>query len=187
MTTPASTYGARALQNTSELDYRILESVPTYERAQAIVDQLSDAEFPVEKVRIVGTGLRSVEQVVGRLTTGRAAGAGALQGLLFGLMVGILLGIFAVPGTWLVTVLVAVAMGAVFGAIAGAVGHAMTGGRRDFASLSGFEASSYDVLVEASHVAQAAQTLRGGAAGQGVPAAPAQAPQAEQDRRAPQA
>ena len=47
-------------------DHRVLESVPDYARAQAIVDQLSDAGFPVEHVRIVGTGLRTVEQVLGR-------------------------------------------------------------------------------------------------------------------------
>ena len=56
-----------------QADYRILRSVPAYAEAQALVDQLSDAGFPVERVRIVGTGLRSVEQVLGRMTTGKAA------------------------------------------------------------------------------------------------------------------
>lgn len=160
MTTPAQNPAARLIPNTTEVDYRILESVDTYPQAQALVDRLSDGGFPVEKVRIVGTGLRSVEQVVGRLTTGKAALQGALQGLWFGLMVGILLGIFAAPGSWLWTVLVGVGIGAVWGAIFGAISHAMTGGKRDFASLSTFEAEAYDVLVEATHVSQAAEIAR---------------------------
>lgn len=167
MTTPAQNPAARLIPNTTEVDYRVLQSVDTYPEAQALVDGLSDGGFPVEKVRIVGTGLRSVEQVVGRLTTGKAALQGTLQGLWFGLMVGILLGIFAAPGSWLWTVLVGVAIGAVWGAIFGAISHAMTGGKRDFASLSTFEAEAYDVLVEATHVSQAAQISSGQVAADG--------------------
>lgn len=167
MTSPAQNPAARLIPATTEVDYRVLQSVDTYPEAQALVDLLSDGGFPVEKVRIVGTGLRSVEQVVGRLTTGRAALQGALQGLWFGLMIGILLGIFAAPGGWLWTVLVGVAMGAVWGAIFGAISHAMTGGKRDFASLFTFEAEAYDVLVEATHVSQAAQISSGQGAASG--------------------
>jgi hypothetical protein len=56
-----------------------LGTYATYEEAQRVVDRLSDAGFPVPGVQIVGSGLRTVEQVTGRLTTGRAAllGAGA--------------------------------------------------------------------------------------------------------------
>lgn len=161
MTSPAQNPAARLIPHTTEVDYRVLQSVDTYPEAQALVDLLSDGGFPVEKVRIVGTGLRSVEQVIGRLTTGRAALQGALQGLWFGLMVGILLGIFSAPGAWLWTLLIGAGIGAVWGAIFGALSHAATGGRRDFASLSTIEAASYDVLVEATHVAEAAQVVNG--------------------------
>ncbi|HSK54286.1 MAG TPA: general stress protein, partial [Jiangellales bacterium] len=60
-------------------------SYETYTEAQRAVDRLSDAEFPVEYVSIVGTDLRMVEQVTGRLTRGRAVAAGAASGLWFGL------------------------------------------------------------------------------------------------------
>jgi hypothetical protein len=65
-----------------------------YPSAQRAVDQLSDDGFPVEKLDIVGSDVRLVEQVTGRLTTGRASGAGALSGLWAGLLLGILLGLF---------------------------------------------------------------------------------------------
>ncbi|MDY6055478.1 general stress protein [Micrococcus sp.] len=154
---------------TPAADVRVLQSVPSYASAQAIVDQLSDAGFPVERIRIVGTGLRTVEQVTGRLTTGRAAGRGALSGLWFGLMVGILFGLFAPGFGFLWILLISLLMGALFGAIAGAVAHAATAGRRDFSSIQGLEASSYDILVEAAHIGEAERLLGGGA-----PVAPAQ-------------
>ncbi|MCJ8504702.1 hypothetical protein MRU69_07425 [Kocuria flava] len=145
---------------TSSRNYRVLRSVPTYDEAQRIVDTLSDAGFPVEHVRVVGTGLRSVEQVTGRMTNGRAALYGAASGAWLGLFIGLLLGIFTV-GSWLAVILWAVALGAVWGLLFGLIGHAATGGRRDFRSVQGFEAEAYDVLVEAEHVEAAAAHLDG--------------------------
>jgi hypothetical protein len=65
-----------------------------YESAQRAVDRLSDDGFPVENLDIVGSGLRLVERVTGRLTRARATGAGALSGLWAGLLVGVLIGLF---------------------------------------------------------------------------------------------
>ncbi|VXB41253.1 general stress protein [Citricoccus sp. K5] len=160
MSTPANNPASRLVQNTAQVDYRILKSVAAYEQAQELVDRLSDGGFPVEKTRIVGTGLRSVEQVTGRMTTGKAAGQGALGGMWFGLMIGILFLILA-PGNFFLILLLALGFGAVWGAIFGALGHAATRGRRDFSSVQVMEAESYDVLVEASHINQAAQVANG--------------------------
>lgn len=155
-TTPLSP--TASLSHTTSVEYRVLRTVPTYGEAQQIVDQLSDAEFPVEHVRIVGTGLRSVEQITGRLTYGRAALLGLGSGAWFGLLVGLLLGIFTV-GAWLSVVLWGVALGAVWGLVLGLIGHAATGGRRDFRSIQGFEAEAYDILSEADHVGMAEAKL----------------------------
>ena len=54
----------------------------TYLEAQRAVDYLSDEKFPVQHVSIVGTDLKMVERVTGRLTYGRVALAGALSGAL---------------------------------------------------------------------------------------------------------
>ena len=143
---------------TASGSYRILKTVPTYDEAQRIVDTLSDAQFPVEHVRVVGTGLRSVEQVTGRMTNGRAALYGLASGAWMGLFVGLLLGLFTVGG-WLSVVLWGVLLGAVWGLIFGLVSHAATGGRRDFNSIQGFEAEAYDVLVEDEYVDDAATKL----------------------------
>ena len=70
---------------------QVIGSYDTYLEAQRAVDYLSDKQFPVQHVAIVGSDLRMVENVLGRLTRGRAALAGAASGAWFGLFVGVLL------------------------------------------------------------------------------------------------
>jgi hypothetical protein len=120
-----------------------------YEQAQRAVDFLADEKFPVENVTIVGSDLRMVERVTGRLTWGRAVGAGAASGAWFGLFVGLLLGIFAPDGSsWVGSVLTGLLIGLVFGAVFGAVGYAATQGKRDFTSTSQVVAGRYELLCQ---------------------------------------
>src|SRR4051794_4305889 len=98
-------------------------SYDSYEQAQAAVDYLSDEKFAVENVTIIGSDLRMVEKVTGRLTQGRAVAAGAAGGAWWGLFVGLLLGIFSTSGTaWIGSVLAGPALGPGFGAPVGRVG-----------------------------------------------------------------
>lgn len=136
----------------------------TYEEAQRLVDKLSDARFPVQHVRIVGTGITTVEQVVGRMTVGKAALMGALGGAWLGLFVGILFVLFFFSD-WLL-VLWAALLGVVWGAIFGAVGHALTRGQRDFTSVQGIRAARYQVQVDEAQAAEAVRVMGGGAAEQ---------------------
>ncbi|MDQ1288006.1 MAG: hypothetical protein QG622_1571, partial [Actinomycetota bacterium] len=129
----------------------------TYLEAQRAVDFLSDNEFPVKEVTIVGTGLQMVERVTGRLTYPRVALAGAASGAWFGLIFGIVLSLFG--GTE-----GAVVAGPLFGAAAGVMfsifSYALTGGRRDFTSASQIVASEYAVLCFDEHVGAARQLLQ---------------------------
>lgn len=133
-------------------------SYPDYEAAQRAVDFLSDNKFPVEHTAIVGTGLSLVENVLGRMTTGKAALAGLASGAWFGLFIGLLLSIFT-PRHWLAPILAGLLIGAVWGAIFGAIAHAATRGRRDFTSRSSLQATEYAVSVETGHAEQARQLL----------------------------
>ena len=136
-------------------------TVATYDdylSAQKAVDFLSDNKFPVNLVSIVGEDVSTVERVVGRITVARAAGLGALSGAWLGLLIGLLLGIFA-DSNWLGVLLGATAIGAVWGAIFGAIAHAMTGGRRDFRSISGLVAARYHVNVAAEQADVARRLL----------------------------
>ena len=122
-------------------------SYDTYEQAQAAVDYMSDQKFPVENVTIIGSDLRMVEKVTGRLTLGRASAAGAAGGAWWGLFVGLLLGIFSTDGSaWVGSVLTGLLVGLLFGALFGWMGYAATRGRRDFTSTSSITAGRYDVM-----------------------------------------
>jgi hypothetical protein len=131
-------------------------SYDSYEQAQAAVDYLSDQKFPVENVTIIGTDLRMIETVTGRLTMGRAVAAGAAGGAWWGLFVGLLLGIFSADGgQWVGSVLTGLVVGLAFGAAFGAAGYAATRGRRDFTSTSKITASRYDVMCNPAHAEDA--------------------------------
>ncbi|HEV2776241.1 MAG TPA: general stress protein [Solirubrobacteraceae bacterium] len=137
------------LATTTGAGRRSIATFEEYAGAQRAVDALSDRAFPVERVAIVGTGLRYVEQVSGRLTTGRAALGGAGQGALVGLFLGLLFGIvFTVEEAFLGVLVYSVALAVVLGAMFAAVGHAATGGRRDFSSRAQMQAERYDVQVD---------------------------------------
>lgn len=133
----------------------LLGEFPTYAGAERVVDKLADNGFPVEHSRIVGNGLRSVEYVTGRVTSGRAALAGAISGAWFGLFFGLLLGLFATRSAWLLVLLVSTAIGAAWGATFGFAAHRATGGRRDFSSIKGLEADQYAVYVDAARANEA--------------------------------
>ncbi|MFI6010101.1 general stress protein [Streptomyces sp. NPDC051243] len=141
------------------VDRPVVGSYPTYDGAQRAVDFLSDSKFPVERTAIIGSDLKMVETVLGRLTRGRAALAGAGSGAWFGLLVGLLLSLFAAGDHHVIVLMLSgLLYGAVFGALFGFAGHAMTGGRRDFASRSQIVAARYDVVAEAD-VAEDAKNL----------------------------
>lgn len=149
----------------------------TYLEAQRAVDHLSDEQFAVQHVTIVGTDLRMVERVTGRLTYPRVAGAGAASGAWFGLFVGLLLSLFAQGASLASTLLPALLIGAGFGMLFGVISYSFTGGRRDFTSTSQIVASRYAVLCAGSHAEQARAVLSrlpgsgtadGGTAGSGV-------------------
>jgi hypothetical protein len=141
---------------------RIVASLPTYEQAQRAVDYLSDEKFPVERVAIVGEGLRLVEQVTGRWSWGRAALDGLLSGVFIGLLLGWLFGMFNLVNPLVSTMMLALyglILGAVIGAIAGLVGYAISGGQRDFTSVSMMQADRYNVLVDADSADDAQRLL----------------------------
>ena len=134
---------------------------PTYAKAQEAVDYLSDNHFPVENVTIVGTNLRLIEQVTGRLTRAAVVRAAATTGAIWGLFIGSVVSLFGGDATsFLVVGLVTVLIGAGFGALSGWMAYAATGGRRDFTSRKDVVATSYEVLCEV-RVAEDARNLLG--------------------------
>ena len=140
---------------------RTITTVASYRGAERAVDFLSDQHFPVEHVTIVGTGLRYFEQVSRRVTTGRATLVGAGQGAWLGLFWGLLFGAFFTvdSGSFWGVLAYSLAFGVIFGALWGALAHAMTSGRRDFASVADTRADRYEVQVDEAFADQAERLL----------------------------
>ena len=130
----------------------------TYADAQKAVDYLADQKFAVENLAIVGTDLRQVERVTGRLSWGKVALGGLASGAWIGLFVGLLLGLFTNEG-WLQIILYSMLWGAVFMLILALVGYAFTGGRRDFTSQSVTIASRYEIFCQHQHAEPARELL----------------------------
>jgi hypothetical protein len=149
----------RALRSGLSLEFpQSLGVYDKYEDAQKAVDFLSDHEFAVENCMIVGTELKQVERVTGRLTTGRVALGGLLSGVWMGLFIGLVFSFFG-TGNGLAVIVATVAFGALFGVIWALVGYAATRGQRDFSSVSRIVATRYEVLVEHKLAAQGRELL----------------------------
>lgn len=144
-----------------ELDYpQLVGQYKLYEEAQAAVDFLSDQEFPVQNLLIVGTDLRSVERITGRRTWKSVIGQGAVSGIGTGLFVGLMLYFFTGPGAGLaVVMLVGLLLGVIIGISTSAIGYAMTQGKRDFNSMRQTVATSYAVMSEHNVAARAREML----------------------------
>jgi len=140
---------------------RSVSSATSYKDAEHAVDWLSDHEFPVERVTIVGTGLRYVENVTGRMTTGNAAlmgtGGGALLGLIWGLLFGVLFTLDT--GSFWGLLAFSIIVGAVFGALVGAISHLSTDGSHDFSSTADTRADHYEVQVDDGYANEARRLL----------------------------
>lgn len=147
----------------SPLTLEFPQSLATYDdyaQAQRTVDYLSDQEFPVENCLIVGTDLKRIERITGRLTTPRVAVGGLLSGAWFGLFIGLIFSFFTEESV-LQLILTTMLIGGLFGLIWALLGYAMTRGQRDFQSITQVVATRYEVLVEHKVAGRARELLAG--------------------------
>ncbi|MGW9111960.1 general stress protein [Microbacterium sp. NPDC055683] len=129
-----------------------------YDDALKAVSKLISSEIPAREIAIVGTALRSVERVTGRLGWAQAAWSGALNGVLLGLLLGAMVVIWspALPmGAFVGLILLGVAMGMVFRL----ANYMIVRRRRDFASVMQVTADHYEVAVQRGSVGKARQVL----------------------------
>lgn len=149
----------RQLLNETRNSRQTVATYRTYAEAQRAVDFLSDQKFSVERVAIVAEGLNMIEQVTGRLNYGRAAAGGALSGALSGVFIGLIFSLLSADAPLLTFVLYGLIVGAIIGAIMGVINYALSGGRRDFSSVSGIQADRYLVQVDSEVVPEAARLI----------------------------
>src|ERR1700731_5502629 len=132
-------------------------SYPPYAEAQRAVDYLSDQQFPVQQVTIVGVDLMQVERVTGRREWPKVLGGGVITGAWLGIFIGLVLGLIT-ANTW-GSRLTGVNAGVFFGLITSAVPYAMARGTRDFSSTMQLVAGRYDVLCDPQNAEKARDLL----------------------------
>jgi hypothetical protein len=156
-------------------------SFKDYDAAQKAVSRLIAAEVPAADIAIVGTALRSVEKVTGRLGYAQAAWSGAVNGVLLGLLFAAMVVIWS-PGLPISAFAGVLLVGIAFGMLFRLISYAMLRRRRDFASVMQVSADHYEVTVLPRSVGKARQSL--GAVTPARPAAPAvPAPSADEPPR----
>lgn len=127
--------------------WNTVASYATYAEAQAAVDRLAAVGFPIHEIEIVGSDLRSVEQVTGPMTSGRAALAGAASGAWVGLFIGLLVGLFTAGPAWIGLVVGGLLIGALWGAVFGLGARWFSRGQHNFSSLRSVVATRYDLIA----------------------------------------
>ena len=141
---------------------RMVASYGSYAEAQRAVDRLADEGFPVERLSIVAEGLRFEERVTGKKGYGRAALEGVGAGALPGVLIGFVFGLFSLVDPLVSGLLLAFwgfVFGALLGSVLGLISHALSGGRRDFSSVGGMRADSYDVVSDEEVAEEASRLL----------------------------
>jgi hypothetical protein len=147
-----------SLMSSTSKSRRVISSFKQYAEAQKAVDYLSDEKFEVSKIAIIAEELRYVEQVTGRLDSGRAALQGLLRGGLLGSLVGLVVGFLSTTPTFEFVIRGAF-VGLVFGLTSGLITYWMMGGQRDFSSFSSMQAGRFDVVADDEVADKAAQML----------------------------
>ncbi|MGN6126811.1 MAG: general stress protein [Humibacter sp.] len=138
----------------------VVAAFESYPEAQSAVEMLVKGDFPAAQISIVGSDLKTVERVTGRLTWGRVAAAGAASGVWLGIFFGLLIVIFS-PTTGLGILIAAVLLGAGFGMLFGVVSYAITRRTRDYTSMTQVLATSYSVIVDPESANRARNLLTG--------------------------
>jgi hypothetical protein len=125
----------------------------SYQLATEFVNKLIDGDFTAAKISIVGSDLKLVERVRGRLGYGRIALGGALTGIWIGLLIAILFGagievtadnqINYVPEQFIAALVIGIGIGMLINILR----FSFSKNRRNFVSAPISVAQNYQVIV----------------------------------------
>ncbi|WP_430592563.1 general stress protein [Humidisolicoccus flavus] len=160
----------------------VVGTYETYEGAQRAMARLAKAELDLPALTIVGSDLRIVEQITGKLSWGRVALNGAFRGVMFGILF-TLISLLLFPDALTQGVLLYPLVGVAVGMLLSITLHSLSKRRRTYASVQQVVAAKYEIIA-AGAVAFKASTILGSTLNaQSVPASVPQehAPQAHDD------
>jgi len=124
--------------------------VATFATLADVEDVLSRLDFPVGGTTIVGTDLRFVERVEGRMSTARSGGYGTVAGAWLGALVASFAAIFTADsaGAVLSMLFGGIMLGALFGAVFGVVAYRFAGPRGGITGNVTLVASRYELRTD---------------------------------------
>jgi hypothetical protein len=138
----------------------VVANFKQYTDAIAYVDNLIKHNFPAGSVAIVGSDLRTVERIRGKINYSRLALGGAITGTWVGLAFGLIFGAEVNPVdpnefTFSESMFSSVVIGAGLGMLINVVRYALSRNKKTFVSQSAVVAAKYQVQVPASLADQA--------------------------------
>jgi hypothetical protein len=139
-----------------------------YREAVKVVEQLVENGFPARLISIIGSDLKTVETLRGKLGYGRVALSGAVTGSWIGLFFGLLFGATSSLEQVVVTNLSAgIVIGAGVGMLINVVRFSLTKNKRSFVSAQAVVAKKYDVIVPMGQLSDAKKAIKASAAAEG--------------------
>lgn len=137
-----------------------LATFDSYEQAQQAVNRLAGEDFDVKQVSIIGTELRSIEQVTGALTVARVAMNSAFNGLMFGFMFALVLVLLGPqPQVNLAQLAVPPLVGCAIGLILGLLVYSMARRRRGYTSVQRIVPGRFAVMTSPQFAERARQIV----------------------------
>jgi len=124
-----------------------LATFADYKLAVTYVESMIENDFPARLVSIIGTDLKSVESIKGKLGYGRVALSGALTGSWLGMFFGLVFGATGAEAILLTNITAGVVIGAGIGMLINVIRFSLTKNRRGFISGQMVVAKKYEVVV----------------------------------------
>jgi hypothetical protein len=124
-----------------------LASFTDYKQAVSYVEKLIENDFPAKFVSIIGTDLKTVEMVKGKLGYGRVSLSGALTGSWLGMFFGLIFGVTGTEQILVNNVLAGIIIGSGIGMLLNILRFSVTKNKRGFVSGQTVVAKKYEVVV----------------------------------------
>ena len=132
-----------------------------YREAVKVVEQLVENGFPARLISIIGSDLKTVETLKGKLGYGRVALSGAVTGSWIGLFFGLLFGATSTTEQVVITNLSAgIVIGAGVGMMLNVIRFSLTRNKRSFISSQAVVAKKYDVIVPTGQLSDAKKAIK---------------------------
>ena len=133
--------------SSDQISGETLAQFNNYREAVSFVEKMIENDFPPKLVSIIGTDLRSVESVRGKLGYGRVAFSGGLTGSWLGMFFGLIFGATGSEQVLLSNVGAGIVIGAGVGMLINVIRFSLAKNKRGFISGQAVVAKKYDVMV----------------------------------------